>query len=918
MKIEKIRQLYKECTTSVGTLPYCNYFDVVNNPKIPLNEWWVSYQKEFDFDAALSAPAEREIAIPFMGEMNGYGAPVYTNDRYLFPYLPPYMIKRTPALIYTRKQYVELDDKEYILQIEGIDNSYYLFVNGQFVGFSNISHVVSRFDIKKFLRSGDNELRIIVLKFSPSSYLEDQDKIRLSGIFRNIYLVKRNKNYLKQYKIAVGVKNGTGTVRITAEKSITAALRGFGYENTLSGDDVTFEVPSARLWSAEAPDLYELTIDCNGETIKDHVGIRTIEVVGNKLLLNGRTFKMKGVNRHSFTESGYGETHEIMEKDIELMKRYNINAVRTSHYPADPYFYYLCDKHGIYVMSEADIETHGVVRQDNGYDMNAWDEVVSDPRFYEQLKERELSNVIINGNHPSVIMFSLGNESGWSDAFVKLCAEIKKIDDRPLHYEGHYNNAAGEGFHKENCLDVYSRMYPSIEYCKTEVPLLDRPFLLCEYVHAMGNSLGELADYETSLFAYDNFCGAFVWEWLNHTIVVDGVERYGGDFNERFHDGEFCIDGLVNIDRADLTPQMDELKECYAPVEYKIENGKIYVKNRFDFTDLDKLTFTVERLLDGNIAQSDIKTVKAAPGETVCLCDAPDKVKGRYCSVNITLTDGAHVLSKRSFYEAQDYTFAPVKSDIGIELDADGLISRLTAGGKTVLSDMKFNLGRAYISNDRVYKDEFESLRLDDAKFYPVDKKQTGSKITVTGYLGVEAFTPFYKATIVYDIKPERADVDIHAEKLMKFSGPLRFGLKLGLKDDYGSITYFGLSGETYCDRRKSGILGRHTISVKDNYRYIYPQNANDHCDTVFVKLDSDDIVISGKRPFSFCYDCFDKADYKKHRAEMKESKKRLLFIDYKMRGVGTSACGPKLNEKYCVDDDVIDFSLSFFKDKNI
>ena len=165
MKIEKIRQLYKECTTSVGTLPYCNYFDVVNNPKISLNEWGVSYQKEFDFDAALNASAEREITIPFMGEMNGYGAPVYTNDRYLFPYLPPYMIKRTPALIYTRKQYVELDDKEYILQIEGIDNSYYLFVNGQFVGFSNISHVVSRFDIKKFLRSGDNELRIIVLKF---------------------------------------------------------------------------------------------------------------------------------------------------------------------------------------------------------------------------------------------------------------------------------------------------------------------------------------------------------------------------------------------------------------------------------------------------------------------------------------------------------------------------------------------------------------------------------------------------------------------------------------------------------------------------------------------------------------------------------------------------------------------------------
>ena len=211
-----------------------------------------------------------------------------------------------------------------------------------------------------------------------------------------------------------------------------------------------------------------------------------------------------------------------------------------------------------------------------------------------------------------------------------------------------------------------------------------------------------------------------------------------------------------------------------------------------------------------------------------------------------------------------------------------------------------------------------EILRQLQRRLLSAQAEQTGSKITVTGYLGVEAFTPFYKVTIVYDIKPDRTDMDIYAEKLMKFNGPLRFGLKFGLEDDYGSITYFGLSGETYCDRYKSGILGRHTISVKDNYRYIYPQNANDHYKTVFVKLDSDDIVIAGKRSFSFCYDCFDKADYKKHRAEMKESKKRFLFVDYKMRGVGTSACGPKLGKKHCVDDDVIDFSLSFFKDKNI
>lgn len=916
MNIERLKNLYKECTTSINTLPYCNYFDVLNNEKKLLSEWNFAYQHVFDFDNAISVVGDKKVEIPFMAEMNGYGEPVYTNDRYLFPYLPPYIIKKTPAMIYTRRENLSLADKEYILQVEGIDNCYYLFVNGEFVGFSNISHVVSRFDVGRYLHDGENEFRLIVLKYSPSSYLEDQDKIRLSGVFRNIYLIQRNRNYLQSYKIDTDIRNGEGLVNIKASQCVTATLSGFGISMTSTGSDITFEIPDAKLWNAEQPNLYTLRIECSGEIIEDHVGIRKIEVVGNKLLLNGKLFKMKGVNRHSFSDKGYGETREIMERDIILMKQHNINAVRTSHYPADPYFYNLCDKYGIYVMSEADLETHGVVRQNNRYQTEIWDEVVSNPLFYDQLKERQLSNVIINGNHPSVVMFSLGNESGWGDVFVKLCEEIRKIDNRPLHYEGSYNNVSQDGYHKENCLTVYSRMYPPIEYCENQVPLLDRPFVLCEYIHAMGNSLGETIDYTKNLFRHDNFCGAFVWEWLNHYIVKNGVECYGGDFNENFHDGEFCVDGLINIDRKDLTPQLAELKECYAPVKYIVKGNRIFVRNRFDFDNLDKYKFVIEQLSDGVVMSSETKVVSVDCGDEGFLCETTDDSSG-YKSVNITMLDGENIVSKQSIFdEEQRYKYSTTSQQFDFTLNEDDLIDKLMFNGKAVLSDMTFRLSRAYICNDRNFVGEYNSLRLKYAGFYPVEKVVRDNVTTVHGYLGVEAFTPFYNVTLTYSRFSDRLKIDIHAEKMMKFDGPLRFGVRFNLPENYDTVTYFGLSGETYCDRKQGGVLGIHQISVEDNYRYIYPQCGNDHFNTLYVKLDSDDLTIAGEQPFSFCYDCFDEDDFKKHRAEMQQSDKRYLFLDYKMKGVGTSACGPVLNKKYQVFDDVIDFSISFFKTK--
>lgn len=918
MEINEIKELYKKVTTSINTLPFSNYFDVENGYKKSLTEWNYFFQETFDFNEALDKEASQVVTIPYMGELHGNGSPVYTNDRYLFPYVPPYMIKETSCQVFICQENISLEDKEYILQIEGVDNAYYLFVNKKFVGFSNISHCVQKFSINDFIIDGENEIRLFVLKFTPSSYLEDQDKIRLSGIFRNIYLIKRNRNYLDNYKVDTSTDNESGIINIHASKIIKARVSGFGFDEQKEGKDITFVINDAHLWNAEEPNLYDLTIHCANEVIKDHIGIRQIEIKDNLLLLNGKIFKMRGVNRHSFSLNGYGETHEEMEKDIALMKEMNVNAVRTSHYPADPYFYDLCDKYGIYVMSEADLETHGTVKQNNRYDMNLWDEVISNPLFYDQLVERELSNVIINGNHASVIMFSLGNESGFGEVINKLGEEIKKIDSRPLHYEGSYRNVTGSGFFEDRVLGVYSRMYPPIDYCKHVVPSLNRPFVLCEYAHAMGNSLGELKEYTDIFWNTPNFFGAFIWEWLNHFIVINDKECYGGDFNETMHDGEFCVDGLINPDRT-LTPQVNELKECYSPVAYRYEDGNIFVKNRFDYISLKDYHFDIETLHNGIVFSRIRKNCNILPHQETLLLDFDYKDSNKIVSYTISLLDSNdNLVSKKSIVINPNARLSLIKENkkITYSLKKDFLIEKLELDNKVILKNMSFNLTRAYISNDRNFKQEYENNRIKYSKFYPVSNKNVENKVVVDGFIGVDGLTPFYQVQMVYELNDNELILSINAKKKMDFEGPLRFGLVFELPDSYGMIQYLGLRGESYIDRHEGNDFGLFNIDINDNQRYVVPQNANDHYNTLYLKLVQDSLLISGDDPFSFCYDCFKLDDYKPHRSEMKENEKRYLFLDYKMRGVGTSACGPIVQEKYRVNEKEICFTLHFFATK--
>lgn len=923
MDINELELLYQKPTTSIGTLEFSNYFDVKNGYKKLIKDWKYSYQKEFNFKKSLSLEPSLDINIPFMGELHGYGKPVYSNDRYLFPYLPPYIISKTSCQIFVHHEDITLDDQEWILQIEGIDNAYYLFINHQFVGFSNISHCVQKFDIRPYLSNGDNEIRLLVLKFSPSSYLEDQDKIRLSGIFRNIYLIKRKPNYLKNFQIETDIEDSNGIIDITSSSFISATISGFNYSKTLQGNKLHFLIPNAHFWNAEEPNLYQLEIVCNGEIIEQSVGIRKIEIIKNCLYLNRRLIKMHGVNRHSFSCEGYAESHELMEKDIELMKKLNINAIRTSHYPADPYFYDLCDKNGIYIISEADLETHGVVRQNNAYDMNVWDEVIANPVFYKQILEREKANVIINKNHPSIIMFSLGNESGFNhDLIHSLAQNLKALDKRPLHYEGSYRNIDGLGFFKENDLDVYSRMYPSIEYCFKEVKKLDRPFILCEYAHAMGCSLGEMKEYSSAFWSIDNFAGAFIWEWVNEYVLIKGKECYGGDFKESMHDGTFCVDGLIDPNRFNeenkvLTPQVYEMRECYSPCEYIQKNHKIFVTNRYDFISLKDYTFIIEEYENGNLINQQKIKLDVPSKETRFLCPALKSTSHSYKSYTITLLNKDNVLlSKKSiiYPPIKEFFYQKLPSKFNYTLQSNNLIKTLSIDDKPIFKNMRFNLNRAYISNDIKYSNQYESLRISETKFYSVNKTITKNECLIEGFLAVNALKPFYSVKLCLQKEKDFFTIKIHAKKTFPFSGPLRFGLIFELEDNYEDLEYLGLEGESYCDRKKGNSFGKYNIRIEDNYRYIVPQNSNDHVDTVYIKSKKDQWIMTSDRLFSFCYDCFLIKDYKKHRLDMKLTKKRYLFIDYKMQGVGTSSCGPSLQDKYLVNDEEINFTLFLSK----
>ena len=583
-----------------------------------------------------------EIQVPSVWQMAGYDTHQYTNIRYPFPFDPPYVPQDISCGTYAHTFVYHKDENapKAFLNFEGVDSCFYVWINGSYVGYSQVSHMTSEFDITDLLRDGENSIAVLVMKWCDGSYLEDQDKFRMSGIFRDVYILKRPKQAISDYHIKTRIEDMLAKVEIEMKfysplnvkisiedrNGAVVALGSIAEEGT-----AVLEIASPELWNTENPYLYKLILETENEVIVDHIALRKIEIKDQVIYLNGQKIKFRGVNRHdSDPVTGFTINPEQITTDLTLMKQHNFNAIRSSHYPNAPFFYEMCDKYGFMVIDEADIEAHGPFmiyrKEDTDYNrFKRWNEkIADDPVWEEAIVDRVKLMVERDKNRFCIVMWSMGNESAYGCNFEKALEWTKNFDpDRITQYESARYRNYDETYDYSN-LDVYSRMYPALseiqEYLDKDG---SKPFLLVEYCHSMGNGPGDFEDYFQMIQDNDKMCGGFVWEWCDHAIAHGTAENgktiyaYGGDHGEEIHDGNFCMDGLVYPDRTVHTGLL-EYKNVYRParvISYDKESGELVLHNYMDFDDLkDYVKISYELTQDGLvISKGKLPEVSAAP-----------------------------------------------------------------------------------------------------------------------------------------------------------------------------------------------------------------------------------------------------------------------------------------------------------------
>ena len=600
-----------------------------------------------------------EIQVPSVWQMAGYDTHQYTNIRYPFPFDPPYVPQDIPcgAYAHTFDYHKDENAPKAFLNFEGVDSCFYVWVNGSYIGYSQVSHMTSEFDITDLLQDGENSIAVLVMKWCDGSYLEDQDKFRMSGIFRDVYILKRPEQAISDYHIKTKIEDmlakieldvkfySPANVKISIEdkNGAVVAVGSITEEGT-----AVLEIASPELWNTENPYLYKLILETENEVIVDHIALRKIEIKDQVIYLNGQKIKFRGVNRHdSDPVTGFTISVEQITTDLTLMKQHNFNAIRSSHYPNAPFFYEMCDKYGFMVIDEADIEAHGPFmlyrKEDTDYNrFKRWNEkIADDPAWESAIVDRVKLMVERDKNRFCIVMWSMGNESAYGCNFEKALAWTKKFDpDRITQYESARYRNYDETYDYSN-LDVYSRMYPALseiqEYLDKDG---SKPFLLVEYCHSMGNGPGDFEDYFQMIQDNDKMCGGFVWEWCDHAIAHGTAENgktiyaYGGDHGEDIHDGNFCMDGLVYPDRTAHTGLL-EYKNVYRParvVSYDKESGELVLHNYMDFDDLnDYVNISYELTQDGLvIGKGKLSEVSVAPhseGKTNLKVNVPESGK---------------------------------------------------------------------------------------------------------------------------------------------------------------------------------------------------------------------------------------------------------------------------------------------------
>lgn len=862
------------------------------------------------------------IPVPGCWQMYGYDKHQYTNTEYPFPYDPPYVPSENPCGVYHRSFTLSKDQLGYrqYLNFEGVDSCLYLYVNRQLAGYSQVSHSTSEFDITDYVALGENELTVVVLKWCDGSYLEDQDKFRMSGIFRDVYLLLRPQNHLRDYFVHTSLSDDFKIAEITVDLSFKGeafpvqfqltdshgkvAAEGVSLqtdapvaaEGSFSNSEIHFRLSSPCLWNAENPCLYQLALLCPDETIYQQVGILKTEIKDGVVLFNNVPIKIKGVNRHdSDPVTGFTISREQAMRDLTLMKQHNINAIRTSHYPNAPWFPQLCNQYGFYVIAEADLESHGSVDFYGGGYGTTYGDIAQRDFFAQAILDRNQRNVIRDKNNPCILMWSMGNESGYSQAFEDTGRWIKNYDpSRLLHYE---SSIYETGSHKNDTsmLDIYSLMYPSVEYCYQYLsdPANEKPFLLCEFIHAMGNGPGDIEDYFQCIYSSKQFLGGLVWEWCDHAIdvgrTIDGRRKYfyGGDFKEYPHSGNFCVDGMVSPDRIPH-PALLEYQNAIRPVRAAwtdAARGIVELENKLDFTNTaDYLILQAELLCQGQVVRRypDME-VSIAPHQkeqiTIDYSSEVDTDSGSFWHLNLSyvaketssLVEAGTVLGFDQL-EIAAPTPGPLRlqapmsqplrdqapltpasaariteSRTTLTITGDNYhytFNKLTATFHRMVTDgisllekpMEFNIWRAPIDNDRNIVTEWKKAGYDRAMTRVYETKVTSEpdKTVIQCRLAIHAIQIQHILDIqaVWTILSDGTlEVSLHALRDTAFPFLPRFGLRLFLPREYDRVTYLGYGPcESYIDKHLASRFGKFTAKVEDMYvDYINPQEHGSH-----------------------------------------------------------------------------------------
>lgn len=979
-------------------VPYSNSVNAVKGERAASayvqsldGEWkfnWVKRPEERPLDfykPDFDSSAWKSIPVPSNWQLEGYGVPIYVNTAYPFEKSPPHIMLEPPRN-YTS---VELrnpvgsyltsfsvseawEGRETIIHFGGVESAFYLWVNGEKVGYSQGSYTPAEFNITKYLKPGENRLAVEVYRWSDGSYLECQDFWRLSGIFRPVYLISEPKVSIRDFFVKTNLdrnyKNAILEIDVEVLNRTEKVAQGYQLQGVLldaSGETVetlrgslgfviggaegkailTGRINNPHKWSAESPYLYTLVLGLrnrdgeNEQMVSCKVGFRAVEIgTQGQLLVNGESVLLKGVNRHEHDpDRGRAVTVESMLEDIRIMKRHNINTVRTSHYPNDPQWYDLCDRHGIYLVDEANVESHGM-----GYG----DASLGHPPEWEKAHiDRGISMVERDKNHPSVIIWSLGNEAGPGRNFDAMVREMKAIDtSRPYHYERY-----------DQAVDMDSVMYPSLQHLINEGRKGGgRPFFVCEYAHAMGNSIGNLREYWDVFEKYDRLIGGCIWDWVDQGLRKtdeNGVDYfvYGHDFGDNPNSGNFCINGCVFPDRK-IPPKMAEVKKVYQYIDVAaidLVRGKIKIHNKYFFTNLKNFGAVWTLSKDGKgIESGKLGRIDLAPGEKATVV-VPFK--------NPVLKAGSEYRLKLSFRVLKQTPLLPVGHEVAwaqfdvpfavpvaplfkvskmpplkrVENDAavvisgqgfsiefskdSGTISKLVYGGETVIDGAAngpiLNAYRAPTDNDRrasgKWKKGLAEMEGQLKAFKIVGKNPRHISLKVShGYrFGSEEL---FALDTVYTVFGNGI-VDVDCKIVPAFSDPIpKIGMKMVLPGKYERLEWYGRGPqENYPDRKHGSEMGVFQSTVADQYvPYVRPQEMGNHEEVRWLALTDAQghgllAVAEDEMAFSALNYMATQLDKANHTHELKPMDEVTLCLDQQVLGLGNGSCGPGVCDPY-------------------